>query len=121
MLGVDGVVVAFLALLAGLAIGLWYGETRKTEMLKNLLAYGSPWAQKAGHTIVPETAEVRLDRDAETIQREYTKATIAQGVADLKALYKSEGAAVPSDKVLEAEVKDMLGRAGTTDAGVPSG
>ncbi len=119
VVGVAGLCIV--CLLAGLAAGAWYGEASKVKMLTNMLTHGTPNNAPAGKKIVPETAEIRIDRAAEVIEREYTKATIAQGVAELKALYVSEGQAAPSDKKLEAEVKDMLSRAGTPEAGVPVG
>lgn len=113
--------LCIVCLLAGLAAGAWYGEATKVKMLTNMLTHGSPNAPPKAHTIVPETAEVLLERDARVIEREYAKATISQGVGDLRALYVAEGAEVPSDKVLEDEVKDMLSRSGTPEAGVPLG
>jgi len=107
-----------MCVLGGLAIGLWYGETGKVAMLQNMLTHGTPRAAPQGRTIHPETAERRLEADAKLIEREYTKATIGQGVDHLKALYVSEGVHVPSDKDLEVEVKEMLGRSGTPEAGV---
>jgi len=103
---------------AGYALGRLHGALKYSEALENLMTHGTPGAAPKGHTIYPETAERALDRDAKAIEREYTKATIAQGVAELKALYVSEGVPVPSDKDLQAEVKDMLGRSGTSEAGV---
>ncbi len=120
-MGTEAVALGFICLLAGLAIGMWYGETGKTKMLTNMLTHGTPDKAPAGKRIVPETAEIRIDRAAELVDREFTKATIAQGVLELKALYVSEGQKAPSDKKLEAEVKDMLSRAGTPEAGVPLG
>lgn len=120
-MGAETVGVALLALVAGIALGLWYGETRKTDMLKNLLAYGSPWGKQGGQTIRPETAESRLDRDVKMVAEEYQEATIQHGVAELSALYQAEGRPVPSAKDLRKEVEDMLSRAGTPEAGVPHG
>jgi hypothetical protein len=110
--------MCILALMAGLAIGLWYGETGKTKMLVNLVKYGKPDGAPPGRTHHPETAELRLEKTAAQVEQEYTKATIANGVEHLKALYKSEGAQIPPDKDLEAEVRDMLGRSGTPEAGI---
>lgn len=119
MTEVTAVIAAVLfAVTAGVFIGLFFGEVRQRKLLINLITYGKPTGKDAGRTIVPETAEVRLDRDAAMVEQEYTKATIATGVAHLEALYTSEGAEVPSKKDLEEEVKDMLGRSGTPEAGV---
>lgn len=120
-MGIEVAVIplCILCLLTGVAAGAWYGEAGKVKMLTNMLTHGNPNTPPTGRTIVPETAELRIDRAAEVVEREYTKATIQQGVLELKALYVSEGQQPPSDKKLEAEVKDMLSRSGTPEAGVP--
>lgn len=115
------IAIVIIAVLGGAAGGMWYGERGKSKMLANMLAYGSPWVKEGGKTIVPETAEVRLDRDAKLIEREYQEATIMQGVGELQALYIAEGRPSPSQKDLRKEVEDMLSRAGTAEAGVPHG
>jgi len=123
-MGIEVAVIplCIICLLAGVAAGAWYGEATKVKMLVNMLTHGTPDnASAAGKRIAPETAEVRIDRAAELIDREYTKATVQQGVLELKALYVSEGQQAPSDKDLEKEVKDMLSRAGTPEAGAPVG
>lgn len=104
--------------LAGLALGLYRGCTRYIQMLENMVDHGSTGAAPAGRTIFPETAEMRIEKSAAQVEQEYAKETIRTGMAHLKALYVSEGAEVPSDKELEAEVKEMLGRSGTPEAGV---
>ena len=103
---------------AGTAIGLCWGEMKKAKLLENMLTHGTPNDAPAGHTIKPDTAESRIDVSAKIVEEQYEQATINQGVEHLEALCVSEGREVPSKKELEKEVRDMLGRSGTPEAGV---
>jgi len=114
-----GVIALALSMaLVGFAFGMWQGAQEKIRVLENLLSHGTAKDAAAGRTIMPETAEMRIDKSAAQVEQEYTKATIENGISHLEALYISEGAQVPSRKDLEAEVKEMLGRSGTAEAGI---
>lgn len=103
---------------AGALGGVLYGERQRVKILMNLVQTGRPGPTPEGRTIVPDTAELRIDKSAAQVEQEYAAATIEQGIDHLEALYISEGAEVPSRKDLKAQVKDMLGRSGTPEAGV---
>ena len=110
---------AFIAGVAlGLSFGLLQGEKGKVAMLKNMLNHGSTDPVKQGHTIMPDTAESRIDVSAKMVEDQYEQETINTGVDHLAALCVSEGREVPSRKELEKEVREMLGRSGTSEAGV---
>ena len=111
-------VIAILCACCGTALGLNWGKMKQVEMLENLLNHGKPGPVPAGRTIMPDTAESRIDVSAKMVEEAYAKETIETGVAHLEALCVSEGRAVPSKKELEKEVLDMLGRSGTQEAGV---
>ena len=56
----------------------------------------------------PETPEERIDKAADAIAPNWSRATIKRGISELRKFYEQEGRAAPSEKELRREAELLL-------------